>query len=181
MEAWQGEGREEQTCKPEGLGASARSDGRNGSALMSCFLRLMRPTVKSSCSPNAQLRDGKCSGAGFCLASARRQTMLSRMKKSPFCSERCLESLLPSAAAFAAGRTLAEHALPVHGHCQAHGAAGAGVGTRPSLAGTEWDQAAQGIIQGSWMNFWGGCRKPVGAAVPPRICDGKEHQVEKTR
>lgn len=81
-EAWQSEGREEQTCKPEGRGASTRSDGRKGSAFISCFLQLMRPTVKSSCSPNTQLQNGKCNRAGFCWASTRQQTMLSRMEKS---------------------------------------------------------------------------------------------------
>lgn len=41
---------------------STRSDGREGSALISCFLQLMRPTVKSS---RSQLQEGKCNGAGF--------------------------------------------------------------------------------------------------------------------
>jgi len=121
--------------------------------------------VKPSGSPNAQLRGGKRNGAGFCWAPASRPAARSRRKKSLFCSERCLESLLASAAALAAGTTPAERALPVHGRCWAHGAAGAAVGTCPSLAGTERDQAAQGIIQDSGTHLSRGCREPA-AALP---------------
>lgn len=41
--------------------------------------------------------------------------------------------------------------------CQAHVAAGATVRSCPSFMGSEGDQVAQGIIQGSWKNFFRGC------------------------